>query len=97
MAAARRKVAAHLSSPAGKCGSGSGQRTGFAPALPSGRTLTGIVAARSTSCFGTDRQRRVHDTKDAFVNAGALPEQQLRAVCSAQPERIFRFRARTRR
>jgi aminocarboxymuconate-semialdehyde decarboxylase len=33
----------------------------------------------------------VHDTKGAFANTAALPEQQMRAVRSANAQRIFRF------
>jgi aminocarboxymuconate-semialdehyde decarboxylase len=41
--------------------------------------------------FGTDWPHWVHDTKGAFANTAALPEQQMNAIRSRNAERIFSF------
>jgi len=41
--------------------------------------------------FGTDWPHWVHDTAGAFANAAQLPPEQMKALRSANAERIFNF------
>jgi len=50
--------------------------------------LISVVGAERVM-FGTDWPHQVHDTKGAFANTAALPEDQTKAVRSGNAERIF--------
>jgi aminocarboxymuconate-semialdehyde decarboxylase len=50
--------------------------------------LISVVGAERV-LFGTDWPHQVHDTKGAFANTARLPEREMRAVRSANAQRIF--------
>ena len=50
--------------------------------------LISVVGAERVM-FGTDWPHQVHDTKGAFANTAALPEEQMRAVRSGNAQRVF--------
>ena len=52
--------------------------------------LVSIVGAEHVM-LGTDWPHWVHDTKGAFANTAALPEDQMKAIRSRNAERIFKF------
>jgi aminocarboxymuconate-semialdehyde decarboxylase len=52
------------------------------------RYLISVVGADQVM-FGTDWPHQVHDTKGAFANTAALPENEMKAVRAANAERIF--------
>jgi aminocarboxymuconate-semialdehyde decarboxylase len=52
--------------------------------------LISVVGAEHVM-FGTDWPHWVHDTKGSLANTAALPADQMRAIRSANAERIFKF------
>lgn len=52
--------------------------------------LVSVVGAEHVM-FGTDWPHWVHDTAGAFANTARLPQDQMRAIRSANAERIFQF------